>query len=42
MGDILKLANDKIPLAFKIEMILEKMTTNPPIRKIVEMLLVIL
>ena len=30
------------PLAFTIEMILEKITTNPPIKTIVEILLVIL
>lgn len=30
------------PLAFTIEMILEKITTNPPIKSIVEMLLVML
>ena len=32
----------KNPLAFKIEIMLEKTTTNPPINKIVEMLFVIL
>lgn len=35
-------AIEKIPLAFKIDMMLEKITTKPPISKIVEILLVIL
>ena len=32
----------KVPLAFKIEITLENITTNPPIKKIVEILLVML
>ena len=32
----------RIPLAFKMDIILEKITTNPPINKIVEVALVIL
>ena len=41
-GESNKLTPFKIPLDFRIEIILEKITTNPPIRKIVETLLVIL
>lgn len=41
-GEIAKLVIEIIPLAFKIDIILEKITINPPIRKIVEILLVIL
>ena len=40
LNNIVKLFNK--PLALKIDMILEKITTNPPIKRIVEILLVML
>ena len=42
IGAINKANIFKIPLAFKIDITLEKITTNPPINNIVEILLIIL
>ena len=42
IGEIKTVKLFKIPLAFKMEIILEKITTNPPIKRIVEILFVIL